>query len=81
MVVRNVDLIVSEKAEEIRSKALSEGRKIKTPDAQHIATAIIHLVNAFHSLDDKLIKLSGSSVVDGLIICKPISKSGQAFLG
>src|SRR5438128_878983 len=40
VLVVNVDLRIAEKAEAIRSKGLAENRKIKTPDAQHIASAI-----------------------------------------
>jgi len=80
VVVGNVDLRVSEKAEEIRSKGMADGRKIKTPDAQHLATAIIFGADEFHTLDEKLIKLSGTPIVDNLTICKPISRSGQAML-
>lgn len=79
VLVIDVDLRVSEKAEEIRSKALPTGRKIKTPDAQHLATAIIYRVDVFHTLDDKLLNLNGSALVDGLVISKPIAKSGQAM--
>jgi predicted nucleic acid-binding protein len=81
VLVVDVDLRVSEKAEAIRSKALAEGRKIKTPDAQHLATAILYRADVFHTLDDKLINLSGSAIVDGLTISKPISHTGQGMLG
>ncbi len=77
ILVVDVDLRVSE----IRSKGLESNHKIKTPDAQHMATAIIYQAEVFHTLDDKLINLSGEPIVDGLVISKPISKSGQGMLG
>ncbi len=81
VLVVNVDLRIAEKAEEIRSKGLEAKRKIKTPDAQHMASAIVYHAEVFHTLDDKLIGLSGTKIVDGLTISKPISSSGQGMLG
>ncbi len=80
VLVLDVDLRVSEKAQEIRSRGLATGRKIKTPDAQHLATAIIYHAQVFHTLDDKLINLSRCPIVDNLPISKPISITGQGML-
>ena len=58
-----VTLKIAEKAQEIRNKT-----KIGTPDAIHIATAIIGEALVFHTFDTDLIRLNGQDVVDGLEI-------------
>lgn len=78
----DVTFPIAQKAEEVRSRALSLGpkserRKIRTPDAQIIATAIVHQADVFHSLEPKHIALSGSPIVDGLTITKPSLVGGQ----
>jgi predicted nucleic acid-binding protein len=73
-------LPIAQKARQVRDRGLDEGRKIKTPDATIIATAIIQGCDCLHSLDDKgngPLKLNGSKIVDGLRITKPIPFSGQ----
>jgi predicted nucleic acid-binding protein len=62
----------------IREAAERDDRKVKTPDAVHIATAIEYKVDAMHTFDDKLLRLSGKPYVEGLIICKP--KAEQMML-
>lgn len=82
--VVNADATVPifQKAGEIRSRGHAEKpkRKIKTADATVIATAISYGVDALHTLDDKLLRLSGKPIIDGLKICKPMPLSGQRGL-
>ena len=69
----DVDVRIAQKASKIREIALAlhNGKKIKTPDAIHIATAQIIGVEQLHTLDNELIALHGSKAVDGLNITKP----------
>jgi predicted nucleic acid-binding protein len=72
----DVTFPIAQKAEEIRSRALTMGpkgeqRKIRTPDAQIIATAIVQQADFFHSLEPKHHSLSGSPIVDGIRISPP----------
>ena len=64
--VRNVaiDIRVVNKAHEIRNRKSS----LKTPDAIHIATAIVSGAIVFHTFDKKLIKLNETDEVDNLKI-------------
>lgn len=72
---------IAKKAGEIRSKALAEGRRLKTPDATVIATAIMSGADVLHSLDDRAhLNLSESPIVDGLKITLPRPFSGQKSL-
>lgn len=82
--VVSVDLtiVISKKASSIRERARREQpkRNLKNPDAQIVATAILHKANVLHSLDKGLLKLNGHSTVDGLSIHKPGLLSGQKGL-
>ena len=60
-----VDIRVAQKAQEIRNKI-----NLKTPDAIHIATAIINKATALHTYDDKMLKFNEKPQVDGLVITK-----------
>lgn len=76
---------IAKKAEQIRSRGLtqptkSQIRKIRTPDATIIASAIIFGADLMHSLEPKHHSLSGSSIVDGLKITMPQDPSGQRML-
>ncbi|HVC98954.1 MAG TPA: PIN domain-containing protein [Pirellulales bacterium] len=80
-----ITFAIATKAREIREAghAMKPVRKIKTPDAQIIATAIIYQCDALHSLDDRgsgPLKLNGMAAVDHLRIEKPIKFSGQKGL-
>ncbi len=59
-----VDLTVAKKAQSLRDRI----PKLKTPDAIHIATAIVGGAKVFHTFDDLLLDLSKQSEVDNLII-------------
>ena len=60
-----VDIRVAEKAQAIRNVSC---RNIKTPDAVHIATAILSGAKLFHTFDGRLLRLNGNDEVDGLTI-------------
>jgi predicted nucleic acid-binding protein len=78
--VIDTTIAIAQKAADIRGKALRQKRSIKTPDATVIATAIIYGADVLHSLDERMIKLSGGQVVDGLEITSPVLLSGQKAL-
>jgi hypothetical protein len=80
IVMAETTMAIASKAGSIRDKALSEHRQIKTPDATIIATAIIYDANVLHSLDEKILALNNSDVVDKLAITKPCLLSGQKGL-
>ena len=64
--VRNVavNLGIAKKAQKIRNRI----HTLKTPDAIHIATAIVGEAIVFHTFDKDLIKLSDKDTVDNLKI-------------
>ena len=47
-------------------------RKIKTPDAIHLASAIIYGAHEFHTFDTKILKLDGNVAGYKLKICHPV---------
>jgi predicted nucleic acid-binding protein len=78
-VVVNVDQRIARLASEIRDRFRGEGKRIQTPDAVHMASALIVGADALHTFDDKLLGLDGqvlsaTPVSRTLCICKP---SGQ----
>jgi predicted nucleic acid-binding protein len=77
VVVFEVTLGVAEKVQGIRSKGLAENRKIKTADAQHMATAILCKADVLHSLDARMLSLDAHAIVDGLRIKRPVLHDGQ----
>ena len=58
-----VDVRVAEKAQAIRNQ-----KTLSTPDAVHVATALVSKAKMLHTFDDDLLKLSGKDIVDGLDI-------------
>jgi predicted nucleic acid-binding protein len=68
-------------AHDIRDHYASAGTKgIKTPDAIHLATAILYRATEFHTFDERLLALSGNVGGHGLKICKPEAKTPQLDL-
>jgi len=65
-----VDFDTAKKAQDVRNRSARDrsGKVISTPDAVHIATAIINRAEVFHTSDGQLLSLNGSSKVDGLAI-------------
>jgi len=70
---------ISDLASEIRDHCRHDGRKLKTPDALHLATAITYKVNEMHTFDDKLLILDGSSTGHSLVIRKPQGRQREMF--
>ena len=60
-----MDIRVAEKAQAFRNKS---SRTLTTPDAVHIATAVLSGAKLFHTFDDRLLRLNGDDEVDGLAI-------------
>ena len=73
-------IAIAQRASELRSSLLREGRKLRTPDAQIAATAILYDVDMLHSLDPDLLKINGNPAGDGLMIVRPRLLSGQRAL-
>jgi predicted nucleic acid-binding protein len=66
------DIRISALTQEIRDYYSVLNKKIKTPDADHLATAIHYNVDALYTLDvDDLLPLNGNVAGRNLIICKP----------
>jgi predicted nucleic acid-binding protein len=71
-----VDSKVAQLAHDIRGHyQKSDGNKLKVPDALHLATAILHRAEQFHTFDETLITLSGNVAGHKLLICKPEAKN------
>jgi PIN domain len=76
VIVADTTQAIAKKSGQIRSRALAANpsRKIKTPDATFMATAIIFQADVFHTLEkNQLPGLSGTAIVDGLKIDSPKS--------
>lgn len=91
----DVDPIISREARRIRDYYYEQNKKagkekiktVCTPDAMHLATAIIYGVDEFHTFDknDKgecmgLLPLSGDVAGKKLIICKPAPEQKELGL-
>lgn len=75
-----MDTKVAGLAHDIRNHYLKAGRSLKTPDAIHLATAVLHRADEFHTFDDKLLGMSGNVAGHNLVICKPVAKRPQLDL-
>ena len=83
-----MDIRVAGLAHDVRNYYVTQGGKtVSTPDAIHLATAILHRVNEFHTFDSDnsrgslgLIQLSGEVAGNKLTICKPEAKRPQLDL-
>ena len=76
-----VDIRIAEKAQTIRNRTRNEKKKmIKTPDAVHIATAIVSKAKQLHTFDDEILKLNGKSEVEELAITACDIPSANRFL-
>jgi len=71
-----IEAKVARMAHDIRDFYHKNGQKLLTPDALHLATAILYRANEFHTFDeDDLIPLSGNVAGNRLTICKPVARS------
>lgn len=73
----SVDAKVAQLAHDIRDYyAKAGGKKLRAPDALHLATAILNRADEFHTFDgDDLIPLSGSVAGHRMVICRPEARS------
>lgn len=81
--VANTTQAIAEKAGDIRSRGIMADpkRSIKVPDATFLATAIIYRATVFHTLEKGMLPgLSGTDIVDGLLICPPRLWGGPSSL-
>jgi len=78
-VIQNLDRRVSEVAGEVRSYYRQKGIKLKSPDAVHLATALMLKVDELHTFDQGLLRFNGDLMGHNIKICKP--KPGQLSLG
>ena len=69
----NVDHNVADLARRLREDCKRQGKALRTPDAQHLATAILHGADEFHTFDEKLLNKSGDLAGHTIKICKPES--------
>lgn len=88
----SMDIRVAAIAHDLRdyysSRPVEFGNKtLSTPDAIHLATAILYRADEFHTFDEHgsnknlgLIPLSGDVAGNGLIICKPVALRPQLDL-
>ncbi len=79
IVLCDITEAISDMASEIRDRCQNDGRKIKTPDAQHLATAIAYKVDEMHTFDEKLLKLDGNLTGHNLAIRKPQGNQREMF--
>lgn len=79
IVLINVHTNIANKASEIRDYYRQRNVSIPTPDAIHLATALLIDVDIFHTFDDKLLNLDGNVMGENLKIRKPASQ--QKTLG
>ncbi|MCC6984207.1 MAG: PIN domain-containing protein [Bauldia sp.] len=78
----SMDIKVAKIAHDIRDHyAQKGGTKLMTPDAIHLATAILNRADEFHTFDDLLLSLSGNVGGHRLKVCKPEARNPQLDLG
>lgn len=72
----------------VQRSAEHEGKTLSTPDAIHLATAILYRADEFHTFDEKngrntlgLLPLTGDVAGHRLTICKPIARNPELDLG
>jgi len=71
--VLNVDIRVSQLASQIRDYYKQSHINLKTPDAIHLASALITKASAFHTFEDGLLRLTGNVAGHNLTISKPLA--------
>jgi predicted nucleic acid-binding protein len=69
----DVDIAIALKARELRDRLLNqESGKLATPDAIHIATALIYKARALFTFDSRILVLNKDPRVGGLEISQPV---------
>ena len=63
-----VDIRVAKKAQTIRDFSRKNDKKISTPDAVHLATAIASGAKYLHTFDQHLLSLDGTKETEGVAI-------------
>lgn len=84
----SMDIRVASLAHDLRNHYAQKGGKtLSTPDAIHLATAILYRADEFHTFDNDdsskslgLIRLSGDVGGHRLTICKPVARNPQLDL-
>lgn len=79
----DVDIVIAKKAREYRMFCKTKGIAcLKTPDAVHIATAVVNEVDELHTFDQGLLGHNGGIAEDSIAICRPaaFSSPGQDYL-
>jgi len=67
----SMDRKIARLAGDLRVHYEKEERRLKTPDAIHLATAILNGVSEFHTFDAQLLSLNGNLAGHRMPICKP----------
>jgi hypothetical protein len=75
-----IDTKVAQLGHDIRNHYFKKQQSVKTPDAIHLATAVLNRADEFHTFDDRLLALSGDVAGHRLIICKPVARNPQLDL-
>jgi len=70
-----IDTKIAQLAHDVRNEFAKGGRSLKTPDAIHLATAILHRADEFHTFDEPLLGMSGNVAGHKLVICKPVARN------
>jgi predicted nucleic acid-binding protein len=90
---KSVDMKIAKFAHDLRDyyvqrKTENNGKTLATPDALHLATAILYRAEAFHTFDESngrnslgLIPLSENVAGHRIKICKPEAKNPELDLG
>jgi len=65
------EVAIDRRVIEVAKRIRESGKNVKTPDAIHLATAIVHGAPIFHTYDKPLIRLSGAAEIRGLTVCEP----------
>lgn len=89
---KSIDVKIARLAHDIRDSYTRradqfEGKTLSTPDALHLATAIIYRATEFHTFDGSngrkslgLLPLSGDVAGHNLTICRPVARSPELDL-
>ncbi len=62
---------ISRLAADLRERMRQEDYSLKTPDSIHLATALAHTADEFHTFDPNILRHNGHDALRGLTISKP----------